>query len=127
MFAQVFGQMNPDPIGTMLNTGYHRFAAGGVDGLARVEGSRADILALNARNPGTGQVRALIKNCQKIYAEIYMWEVWNSALAAALARYGFTETTEIQDGEESTGYKWASSKDSGAQDDHAPHAGEKDQ
>lgn len=109
MFAQVFGQMLPDPASEALGTGYMRFANSGVSGLARIHGNRADILAISASNPGTGQVRQFLHNCQKIYSEVHVWEVWNKTLAAALLRYGFKPETEIQDGEELDGFVWSDS------------------
>lgn len=86
----VLGQLIADPVSDILGTGFNRFAsASGIDGLAKVEGTRLDILALVSNNPATGQFREFIRQCKESYTTIVIWEVMNLTLEAALKRYGF--------------------------------------
>lgn len=88
----VLGQLASDPIGHLLGTGFARFTAPcGVDGLARADadGSHLEVLAVVARQPGTGQLRRFVRDCQAAYHTLTFLEVWSPLLESALARYGF--------------------------------------
>lgn len=107
MFAQGLGELMPDQISIMLGTGYFRFEAQGIHGLVKVDNCRLDILAVSATQPGTGQFRRFMDNMKNLYTQIYVWEVWNDNLAAALGRYGFEPITEAHDGEQLDGFLWS--------------------
>lgn len=113
--------MNPikdlglDPIGLYLGFGekaYHRFVTdSGIGGLAKWANGRLDILAVHSDVVGQGRFREFIAHCKDSFDTICIWEVWNESLKQALARYGFSEQTEIQgDGEVCTGMRWDKEK-----------------
>lgn len=108
MSKSVLGKVSPDMAGMMLQTGYNRFSSPvGIDGLAKVNGDRLDILAVHAATPGFGQFREFMKLCKKQFNTICIWEIWNPSLEAALLRYGFTPQTEITGwGETVHGLRW---------------------
>lgn len=104
----IIGQNYPDPIGQLLGTGYMRFQSPtGICGLAKDDGERLDILAVDTLTPGKGQFRHFINEAKKQYSTICIWEIWNPWLEPVLLRYGFTPATEIAiTGETLSGVKW---------------------
>lgn len=102
------GKVTPDPAGTILGTGFKRFySRSGIDGLARENGDRLDILAVVANKPGKGQFRSFIATCQKQYRTVCVWGIFNPLLEEILGRYGFTPETEIdQWGMPLVGMRW---------------------
>lgn len=61
----------------------------GCDGLARSDNIHLEILAIHAKNPGTGQLREFIKQAKARFATITVFEIMNQRLEEALTRYGF--------------------------------------
>lgn len=112
MKREVFKHECPDLAGQILGTGYNRFVSHcGIDGLAKENGDRLNLLAVGSSNPGTGQFRNFIAECKRFYKTICIWECWNPILPPILERYGFKSETEIQgDGEVLDGYRWDSEK-----------------
>lgn len=108
----VLGRTEPDPAGLILGTGYERFESPtGIDGLAKENGDRLDVLAVYAREHGQGAFREFIRLAKKEYRTVCVWLDDNPAIGPALQRYGFTPETEIQpDGEIVTGWRWDDSK-----------------
>lgn len=105
--GNILGQTSPDPVGEMFGTGYQRFQRpDGLNGLAKESGSRLDVLAVVASKPGTGQFRTFIEEAKAAYGEVYVWEDWNPVVSAAMERYGFTRTQQIEEGELCTGWMW---------------------
>lgn len=104
----VVGVLASDPVGLMLGTGYHRFkAACGIDGLAKVDGKRLDLLAVVTDTPGKGQFREFIRLAKAAYDTVRVWQISNPTLNEALKRYGFTRTWTLgPDGEVVTGRVW---------------------
>lgn len=107
--SRVLGLTNPDPVGELLGTGYLRFQSPtGIDGLAKENGDRLDLLAINALIPGIGQFRRFIRRCKREYETICIWEVWNSWLPEVLQQYGFRAHSEKDrdTGERLEGYRY---------------------
>ena len=107
--SRVLGLTNPDPVGELLGTGYLRFQSpSGIDGLAKENGDRLDLLAVNALVPGIGQFRRFIQRCKREYETICIWEVWNPMLHEILQRYGFRAYSEKDrhTGERLEGYRY---------------------
>lgn len=106
----VLGQTRPDRIAQILGTGYERFnSLTGVDGLAKVNGDRLDVLAVHTPEPfqNRGCCREFVRQAKEQYCTVCIWHVDNQTLAGALKRYGFTPETEIQsDGEIVPGWRW---------------------
>ncbi len=103
----VLGTTGPDPIGMILGSDFRRFESPtGIDGLAKVNGDRIDILAVYATDPGTGQFREFIDQCKREFETICVWDIWGDWLALVLQRYGFRFYREIQRGEELEGYRY---------------------
>lgn len=98
----------------MLGTGYEQFhSPTGMNGLAKVDGDRLDILALDASAPGTGQLRAFIDQCKREFETICIWEIWNPLLEEILRRYGFRAFKRAVDkdtDEEMDGYRYDAGK-----------------
>ena len=110
---RVLGQTESHWASAMLGTGYEQFhSPTGINGLAKVNGDRVDILALDARDPGTGQFRIFMDQCKREFETIYIWEVWNPTLRHVLARYGFLPVTEkdLDTEEELKGYRYVSGR-----------------
>ncbi len=86
----VLGATEPHFIGRVLGTGYERFySETGMNGLAREDGDRLNLLALDASNPGTGQFREFIEQAKKEYKTICIWHVSHEWLKLKLLEYGF--------------------------------------
>lgn len=104
----IFKSVEPDPVGTLLSTGYQRFSAfNGLKGLAKSAHGRLDILALVNDTSTRGLVRQFITHAKQEFLTICVWEIWNPALHDALLRYGFTPETEVgPDGVPVTGLRW---------------------
>lgn len=106
----VLGQTYPDPIGQAIGIKepFDRyFSPTGINGLAKENGKRLDILVVDATKPGTGQLRAFIDQCKREYEVIIIWEVWNDMLVEILQRYGFRWYEEVTDeGEQLGGYRY---------------------
>lgn len=106
--VELLGTWEPDPFGQILGTGYYRFRSPcGIDGLAKMNGGRFDILAVHAAHPGTGQFRRWIKKVMERFTTVCVWQIENAALEAALLRYGFTPEVEVdRSGETLSGMRW---------------------
>lgn len=104
----VLGSVQPDPIGSILGTGFQCFRSPlGPEGLAKWTPSRLEILAVHSSLPGRGQFRDFIAAAQRHWPTICIWEVWNPILQDALPRYGFTPETDLQpNGETVSGWRW---------------------
>lgn len=96
MKKNVLGRITPSIISEIFQTGYVCFHSPfGIEGLAKESGTRLDLLAVVAAEPGTGQFRSFLKASQRKYQTVCVWQIHNPVLAAALGRYGFTPDTEI--------------------------------
>lgn len=105
----VLGHTTEDPISVALETGYRRFYSPfGVEGLARVQGPKLEILAIAATLPHQGLFRAFITKAKEEFQIICIWEVWNEFLPAVLVRYGFHPITQLDPVtcEITSGFKW---------------------
>lgn len=103
----LFSHVEPDPVGVILNTGYFRFStAFGVHGLAKWDSDRLDILAIDSDRHGAGRVRLFIEQAKKHFREVYFWHLMNAQFEAALSRYGFVPTEQVEHGEHMTGMKF---------------------
>ncbi len=107
----VLGVTSPHWASKMLGTDYDLFESPtGMRGLAKEDGNRLDILAVDATDEGKGQFRNFIVQCKKEFQEIYVWEVWNDVVANALERYGFRRVTEFRIDAHVDGWKWEQHK-----------------
>lgn len=105
-----FDYAEPDPIGILLGTGYWRFTTPfGSDGLAKWEGSRLDVLAIGSKHKGEGSFRLFVEQAKKHFREVYFWHDMNPLIGEALKRYGFAQTSQIENGEKMDGWKWKES------------------
>ena len=104
----VLGVIAPDPIGKQLGTGYERFSSScGIDGLAKVNGYRLDVLAVINPTGRPGRFRLFITLCKVEFDTICIWNITNPIVAGALTRYGFTAEVEITNlGEAIEGMRW---------------------
>jgi hypothetical protein len=92
----VLGVISPDPCAVLLCTGYSRFTSPlGIDGLAKENGRRLDLLAVVNPTEEHGLFRRFIAEAKLEYDTICVWEIVNPAVEAALGRYGFQPETEI--------------------------------
>lgn len=106
-FRGVLGETYQDAVGAILGTGYLCFASPtGVRGLARPNGTRLDILAVNSVEMKQGRFRAFIAACKAEFTVVTVWEIWNPFLAEVLSRYGFVAVAEVEQGESLTGMRW---------------------
>jgi hypothetical protein len=91
----ILGTISLDPTAEVLGTGMVQFkSAMGIDGLCceSHDGTELNLLAVFARQVGTGQFRRFIDQCKRNYSTVRVLEVWNDDLRKVLLRYGFTET-----------------------------------
>lgn len=103
----VLGVTSPYWASELLGTDYDLFESPtGIRGLAKENGDRLDILAVDTTEEGKGQFRNFIIQCKKEYQEIYVWEVWNLIVEQALERYGFEYVKEFQIDKEVEGLMW---------------------
>ena len=105
----VLGYRFPDPISSLLGTGYEKFRSPtGLNGLAKDSDERLDLLVVDATIPGTGQFRTFIEKAKLEYETICVWEVWNKDLRPILERYGFFpyHETDPDTDEPLEGYRW---------------------
>jgi hypothetical protein len=72
------------PLDTMEFTSHY-----GIDGLAKLEGDGIIFIGLFARDPGTGQLRAFIKQAKNCFPVIWVTAFFNDDLPTVLLRYGF--------------------------------------
>lgn len=103
------GPTEPDPVGVILGTGYHRFKSpSGIAGLAKWGGGRIDILAVVSRSKGSGQFREFIRQCKAQAPIVCVWFDNNPLVGRALERYGFHPCEETDDahGERLIGWRW---------------------
>lgn len=92
----VLGKTWADPIGVTLETRMQRFKSGiGLEGLARVDGNRLNVLAVYNPTDRRGLFRAFITEAKLEFKTICVWAIENPAVHAALLRYGFTPDVEI--------------------------------
>ncbi len=97
----------PDPAGVLLGTHYEQFTScTGLTGLMLEKGKELHLLVVIATRPRKGQFREFIRLAKEQYETICVWELWNENLAKALERYDFKPTTDFDDGEWLTGYRW---------------------
>lgn len=90
----ILGKISINPLSEILGTGMVSFeSACGVSGLCQeiCDGDEFILLAVDSKNPGTGQFRAFINQCKQNYKIIRVLEVWNGTLKETLLRYGFVE------------------------------------
>lgn len=92
----VLGTTTPDPFGVMLNTRMERFVSPtGIEGLARANGDRLDILAVINPTPIRGCFHKFIDQSKTEFKTICVMSISNQFLYDALLRYGFTPDVEI--------------------------------
>lgn len=108
----VLGHLCPMPrpmMDVLGDTGFDEFVLPAVRGLARVEGGRLDILAIDANRPGQGDGGRFLAACMDAYSEIRVLHITNPRLEEMLARRGFEAFTRYEDGEVLTGMRWTCS------------------
>lgn len=80
----------------MLGTRMLRFVSPtGLEGLARPNDKRLDVLAVINRTDRRGVFREFIAKAKLEYETICVWAIHNPAIHYALLRYGFTPDVEI--------------------------------
>lgn len=90
------GTISPDPVGVMLGSNMKRFTSPtGLEGLARDNGDRLDVLAVINPTKMTGCFRAFISQAKLEYKTICVLAVDNHIVRSALLRYGFVADVEI--------------------------------
>jgi hypothetical protein len=110
MKVKVLGELSPDPLAEIPALGdspFMRFNAVdiGVQGLAVVDGSTVDILAVWSHRRGS--FRRLIKDLQRHYKTIGVWAINNSLIDESLVRYGFKpDVATFIDDDQVTGMRW---------------------
>lgn len=93
-WPEIFIDWRPHWSSEALGSDYQQYhTAGGLDGLARVDGDTLNILFIGASNPGTGQFRAFVTAAKARFSGIVFWSIWNPKLEKTLERYGFTPCT----------------------------------
>lgn len=104
----LFTSWEPDPLGVLLGTGFNRFNTRvGIDGLAKITGSKLEILAVHAKTKGVGQFRDFITFAKRQFSHIYVWQDDNPIVTNALQRYDFTPAYTIEaGGEVVAGWEW---------------------
>lgn len=101
------GTKTLDLASQLLGLNYKRFQSPtGIEGLAKEDGKRLDILAVNATKPGTDQFHEFIIWCKAEYEAIYVWEIWNPLLEQILQRYGFQVALQLVKGQMVWGRSW---------------------
>lgn len=101
----------PDPVGTILGTGYYRFSTEvGVHGLAKIvhikDRTELDILAVDSERKGKGQLRSFITETKKRFDSISIWEILNPVVGKILASYQFLPARKVDCGETIIGWRW---------------------
>lgn len=105
--TSTLGAIYLDLTSVLLGTGYDRFSSPtGIQGLAKQDGSRLDLLAIDASDPGKGQFREFMRQAKSEFEQIFIWEVWNPLLKEILVRYGFRPAVGFFEGEMLTGFWW---------------------
>jgi hypothetical protein len=106
--VSVLGETCVDPVGAILGTGYLRFESPtGLEGLAKPNGSRLDVLAVINPTGKAGIFRKFIAQAKTEYHTICVWHIENSIVREALKRYGFETELEIDaTGEVLKGMRW---------------------
>ena len=94
----------------LLGTRMKRFwSTTGLEGLARENVDRIDILAIISKDPGQGKFRKFVQELKKCYKTICVWHDFNPIMTDCLKRYGFQEAVEV-DGmlknETLKGWRW---------------------
>lgn len=104
----IFSDWCTDPVGEILGTGFCRFVSPtGVEGLAKSEGDRLDVLAVFCRTPGRGCFREFMRRARARFVTVCVWEDWNPVVGDALVRWGFRRVQQVEpDGEIITGWRW---------------------
>ena len=111
--------MNTNPISQLITwapdrtfaavfeIGYQAFLShAGIDGLAKIEGDRLEVLAVVSVAPGS--FRRFIALAKLEFSQVIVWEVWNPIAENALLRYDFRPYTRIEpDGEVLKGLAWS--------------------
>ncbi len=108
----MFTSWEPDLWGTILGTGFMRFESTcRIDGLAKVDGDRLELLAVHSPLRGQGNFRQFVKLAKSQFREIRVLHISRDWLSDALARYGFINFA-LQDerGEMITGMIWSEPK-----------------
>jgi hypothetical protein len=105
----ILGEVNPDPIGEMLGTGMMCFVSPvGISGLCKEseDGNELNLLAVVARQRGTGQFRTFIDQCKNNYNAVRVLDIMNEDLAKVLKRYGFVPCKWLDQNEVIYGMEW---------------------
>ncbi len=103
----VLGVTKPHWSGQILGTRFECFeSTTGLDGLAKIKGSRLDLLAVVSKRDGA--FRNFIARAKTEFTTVCIWEVWNNELPAVLKRYGFQEVAQIDEDtfENLTCWRW---------------------
>lgn len=98
-----------DPLGDALGTGYKQFQSlTGIHGLCKLSPGRIDLLVVMApkRQERRGKFRQFIQLAKQEFHTIAVWHVQNPILESALDRYGFHNTSLLEDDELVIGKLW---------------------
>lgn len=105
--SAILGIISPDPVALELGTGYSKFhSPAGTKGLAKEQGDRLDILAVESQTPGTGQFKSFIEGCKAQYSTVCVWLDWNPEIGQRLSKWGFSRVREQQLDEVLEGWRW---------------------
>jgi hypothetical protein len=85
---------------------FRQFDTGEVEGLARVDGTQVDVLAMDAHRPGHGAGGRFLSALMAEYETVRVLVVGNSLLVGMLLRRNFTPFTEGEGWQRTDGYVW---------------------
>jgi hypothetical protein len=105
--STTLGQLKPHWLGDVLGTNFMEFDTPTVQGLAREDGDRVEILAIYSKEQGRGYFRDFIARCKGEFREVRVLTIMEPQVAKALKRYGFRKFQRREpDGERVAGMVW---------------------
>lgn len=88
----VLGVTKNNMWGDLLGTGFREFESPeGINGLYMIAEGGLHLLAVFARNPGTGQFRRFIEKAKDEFRFIQIDDIMNPTMTGILERYGFVQ------------------------------------
>jgi hypothetical protein len=91
----ILGKTKSNVWGDLLGTGFREFESPeGINGLYMILEGGLHLLAVLARNPGTGQFRRFISKAKEEFRFISVEEIMSPTMNAILERYGFVQEDE---------------------------------
>lgn len=83
--------------GAFVDSKFKMFNTGNIDGLAWVNGSAIEFLAVASRLSGKGYFRKFIEDLKQHYTVIRLWAIMNPDLEVILTRYGFVSGFDVDE------------------------------